>query len=295
MTDNELDSYISKLVDYAKDKKQITWDELNELLAPEVIKDTEKMSKIYNALQEHSILFVEDDGLDEDDMLDDETEVEDDDVKDIESDRKRMVYNDKTSTSDDPIKLYLREIGKEHLLTAEQEVELSKKMEDGENIIKDVIKHSGMMIPEFYAVAQKAFSRIDPHEPGKARKEINEEMAERRRLRSFYSEILKQVLPDMKQYMQLKKQLYETDASRNIFDDEELIALRNKILPDLQKMDIQSEEIEKFSGKFIDATKKIAEYRHRQERKAKELRITDYSDLRSLGRKLAIKSECVHL
>ena len=295
MTDNELDSYISKLVDYAKDKKQITWDELNELLAPEVIKDTEKMSKIYNALQEHSILFVEDDGLDEDDMLDDETEVEDDDVKDIESDRKRMVYNDKTSTSDDPIKLYLREIGKEHLLTAEQEVELSKKMEDGENIIKDVIKHSGMMIPEFYAVAQKAFSRIDPHEPGKARKEINEEMAERRRLRSFYSEILKQVLPDMKQYMQLKKQLYETDASRNIFDDEELIALRNKILPDLQKMDIQSEEIEKFSGKFIDATKKIAEYRHRQERKAKELRITDYSDLRSLGRKLAIKSECVKL
>jgi RNA polymerase primary sigma factor len=62
----------------------------------------------------------------------------------------------------------------------------------------------------------------------------------------------------MKKYMQLKKQLYETDASRKIFDDEELIALRNKILPDLQKMDIQSEEIEKFSGKFIDATKKIA-------------------------------------
>ena len=175
MTENELDSSIAKIVDYAKDKKQITWDELNELLDSDTIKDVEKMSKIYNALQEHSILFVEDDGLDEDDMLDDETEVEDDDVKDIESDRKRMVYNDKTSTSDDPIKLYLREIGKEHLLTAEQEVELSKEMEDGENIIKDVIKHSGMMIPEFYAVAQKAFSRIDIHEAGKPRKEINEE------------------------------------------------------------------------------------------------------------------------
>ena len=298
MTENELDSSIAKIVDYAKDKKQITWDELNELLDSDTIKDVEKMSKIYNALQEHSILFVEDDGLpeeDEEELLMDDEDDSDDGLKEVESERKRLVYSDKNSTGDDPIKLYLREIGKEHLLTAEQEVELSKKMEDGENIIKDVIKHSGMMIPEFYAVAQKAFSRIDPHEPGKARKEINEEMAERRRLRSFYSEILKQVLPDMKQYMQLKKQLYETDASRNIFDDEELIALRNKILPDLQKMDIQSEEIEKFSGKFIDATKKIAEYRHRQERKAKELRITDYSDLRSLGRKLAIKSECVKL
>ena len=297
MTDNELDSSIAKIVDYAKDKKQITWEELNELLDSDTIKDAEKMSKIYNALQEHSILFVEDDGLDdedEEDLLMDDDDDSDDGLKEVESDRKRLVYSDKNSTGDDPIKLYLREIGKEHLLTAEQEVELSKKMEDGENIIKDVIKHSGMMIPEFYAVAQKAFSRIDPHD-GKPRKEINEEMAERRRLRSFYSDILKQVLPDMKQYMQLKKQLYETDSSRNIFDDEELISLRNKILPELQKMDIQSEEIEKFSGKFIDATKKIAEYKHRQERKAKELRITDYSDLRSLGRKLAIKSECVKL
>ncbi|MBQ3025546.1 MAG: RNA polymerase sigma factor RpoD [Spirochaetaceae bacterium] len=297
MTDNELDSSVSKLVDYAKDKKQITWDELNELLSPDIIKDTEKMSKIYNALQEHSILYVEDDGLgdaEDDDMLVDD-DADDDAVKEVESDRKRLVYNDKNSTGDDPIKLYLREIGKEHLLTAEQEVELSKKMEDGENIIKDVIKHSGMMIPEFYAVAQKAFSRIDLHEAGKPRKEINEEMAERRRLRAFYSDILKQVLSDMKQYMQLKKQLYETDSSRNIFEDESLLQLRSKILPELQKIDIQSEEIEKFSDKFIDATKKIAEYKHRQERKAKELRITDYSDLRSLGRKIAIKSECVKL
>ena len=50
--------------------------------------------------------------------------------------------NDKDSSIDDPIRLYLREIGKENLLTAEQEVTLSKQMEDGENIIKDVIKHS---------------------------------------------------------------------------------------------------------------------------------------------------------
>ena len=67
MTENELDSSIAKIVDYAKDKKQITWDELNELLDSDTIKDVEKMSKIYNALQEHSILFVEDDGLPEED------------------------------------------------------------------------------------------------------------------------------------------------------------------------------------------------------------------------------------
>ena len=49
MTENELDSSIAKIVDYAKDKKQITWDELNELLDSDTIKDVEKMSKLPRA------------------------------------------------------------------------------------------------------------------------------------------------------------------------------------------------------------------------------------------------------
>jgi len=52
--------------------------------------------------------------------------------------------------------------------------------------------------------------------------------------------------------------------------------LRKKIVPQLQKADIQSEEIERFSDRFIDATFRIREYRHRQERKAKDLRISEY-------------------
>jgi len=186
--------------------------------------------------------------------------------------KKKLVNSDKDSSNvDDPIRLYLKDIGKEHLLTAEQEVELSKKMEAGENIIKNVIRNSGMIIPEFYAIAQRAFTKIDPHESGKPRKEINEEMAEKRRLKTHYSEALKQILPEIKQYIALKKHLFEKDQNSNLFEDETLMELRNKILPVLQGVDIQSEEIEHFSDKFIEATKKIKEYRHRQEKKEKEL------------------------
>ena len=43
-----------------------------------------------------------------------------------------ILGSDKSDSSvDDPIRLYLREIGRESLLNAEQEVELSKKMEEG--------------------------------------------------------------------------------------------------------------------------------------------------------------------
>lgn len=296
MMDQELDPAIAKLIEYGKVKKQITWDELNDHLPQEIIKDTEKMDAILSVLQRNKIQFIEEDLFHDDDEDSDDASVDAKQQKKVKEDtRKRLVYNEKNSNGDDPIKLYLREIGKENLLSAEQEVELSKKMEDGENIIKGVIKNSGMMIPEFYLVAQKAFSRIDMHEAGKPRKEINEEMAEKRRLRTYYSEVLKSILPEMKQYMQLKKQLYEADPTKNIFEDEGLLDFRKIILPALQAMDIQSEEIERFSDKFIDATKRISEYRHRQERKAKELRIADYGDLRTLGKKVAIKSERVKL
>ncbi len=283
MTDLALDPAVVKLLEYAKEKKVLSWDEVNDLL-PDTIVNTEKMDQVLVLLEQNHIQLLEEDSSSEDDSREETKKAE-------ETDRKRLVYSDKDSSVDDPIRLYLREIGKENLLTAEQEVELSKKMEDGENIIKGVIKHSGMIIPEFYAIAQKAFSKIDPHESNKPRKELNEEMAEKRRLKQLYGEILKAVLPDMKLYMALKKRLYERDQVANIMEDPELMEIRNRMLPILQDSEVQSEEIDKFSEKFIEATRKIREYKRRQEKKEKELRLSDYGELRNLGKRLAIARE----
>src|SRR5574344_1278492 len=77
----------------------------------------------------------------------------------------------------------------------------------------------------------------------------------------------------------------------NVFKDPKLIEYRNKIIPELQQINIQPEEIDKFSNKFLDATEKIDEYHHKQEKRMKELRITDTAGLRSIGRRLATHSE----
>ncbi|MCR4627955.1 MAG: RNA polymerase sigma factor RpoD [Treponema sp.] len=297
----ELEPEIVKLLSYIKDKKLVSWDELVDILGQDYVA-SQKMETAMKLLEENSVKVImgEDDDDMTDDDLDDEETVDSEDAEEIEkvsesSDKHRLVNSDKDSSVDDPIRLYLREIGKENLLTAEQEVMLSKQMEAGENIIKDVIKNSGALIPEFFAVAQKAFTRIDPHEPGRQRKEINELMAEKRRLKSFYSEYLKPLLPEMKQYMALKKQLFESEQSSKIFENPELKALHDKIQPELQKIDIQSEEIEFISGKFIDATAKISDFRHKQERKMRELRISSPSELRSLGRRISIKFEAAKI
>ena len=302
---------IEKLLEYAKSKSTITWDDIISYLGQEFVNSDDLMEPVLDLLKdigrepiETDIIEQEvDDGIEDDLILetDDDLVTDDDDetISEIEkaekASRNKLVNNDKDSSIDDPIRLYLREIGKENLLTAEQEVELSKTMEQGNNIIKNVIINSGIMIPEFYTVAQKAFSRIDIHEPGKTRKEINEEMADKRRLKSAYGEHIKPVLSEMKQYMQLKRQLFETNQSNSIFENEQLIELRDKILPELKKIDIQTEELDKFTQKYREATIKIEEYYQKQEKKMKELRVSSPSELRSLGRKISIKSQVVFL
>jgi len=308
---------IEKLLNLAKNKPFITWDEATDVLGQDFVNSSE-MESVLKLLNEHNIQLIETDiiGTDDDSPVDDVVEDDEDDiileqdddepssnneVEEIENAEKmaasksKLVNSDKDSSVDDPIRLYLREIGKENLLTAEQEVELSKTMEEGNNIIKDVIKNSGIMLPEFYAIAQKAFTRIDIHESGKTRKELNEEMADKRRLKSFYGEHIKPVLPELKQYMALKKQLFESEQSSSIFDNPQLIEYKKKILPELQKVNIQTEELDKFTQKYRDATLKIEEYHQKQEKKMKELRISNPSELRSLGRKISIKSQAVKL
>jgi len=325
MEETSINPAVQKLLDFAKDKPFVTWDEATDILGQDFVSSPE-MENILKLLNEKNIQLVEPDltvdaeddmpdmpqddevgSDDEDDIIleqDDDEDVENtnDEIKDIEnfeknldSSKTRLVNSDKDSSVDDPIRLYLREIGKENLLTAEQEVELSKQMEDGNNIIKDVIKGSGIMIPEFFTIAQKAFTRIDLHEPGKTRKELNEEMADKRRLKSAYGEHIKPVLPEMKQYIALKKQLFEAEQSSAIFENEQLVALRKKIIPELQKIDIQTEELDKFTQKYREATLKIEEYHQKQEKKMKELRISNPSELRRLGKKISIRSQAVKL
>ncbi len=305
--DQEINPFIQKILDYSKGKTVITYDEITALagqdfinspdmeqalqfLAKENVEVIESGLSLDDDEDDEDISVEDDEDVDGDDGLDDESMVDDSELSD-KDEKIHLVNGDKDSSIDDPIRLYLREIGKENLLTAEQEVILSKKMEDGNNIIKDVVLKSGIMIPEFFGIAVKAFTRIDQHEPGKARKEINEEMAEKRRLKSCYGEYIKPVLQEMKQYMAIKENLYKTEQSSRIFNNPQLVALREKIQPQLMKIEIQTEELDRFTMKFRDAKNKIEEFRQKQEKKMKELRISNAIELRSLGRRISIRSE----
>ncbi len=283
MTELQTDPAVLKLVEYAKAKKSISYDEVNDFL-PESIVNSDKIEEVISILEKHKISL-------EDEVINIEEEVIEEEIEEEEKQKynKKLLSNEKDTTIDDPIRLYLREIGKESLLTAEQEVELSKQMEDGENIIKRVIKGSGMIIPEIYNLIQKTFSKIDPKEMDISKKEISEILAERRRLNQNYREQLKGVIPLIKQYIEQKKKIVSIGG--DVLTDEYLQKKRKIILDHIKKIEIHPEEIIRFSDKFTNATKKIKKYKKEQERIERRLGVYSMRELRNLGRGLAIAEQ----
>jgi RNA polymerase primary sigma factor len=278
MTDLQNEPAILKLIDYAKNKKRISYEEVSDFL-PDSIVNTEKIEEVISILAKHNV------SLEEDTIPEDAEE----EVEEKPGKKKKVMLSEKDNLVDDPIRLYLREIGKENLLTAEQEVELSKKMEEGENIIKEVIKSSGMLIPEMYQLAQRAFSKRDPREMNLSKKEISEFLAERRRLSQCYRESLRDNITDLKQYFEAKNKVIARGA--DIFSDSELNTKRSGLMRKLQSIEIHQEEILHFSDKFINAAKKIDRYRKEQERIEKRLRVSNLRELRTLGRGLAMTEQ----
>ena len=278
MNDLELDPAIAKLLEYAKTKKSISFDELSDFL-PEHVLNSDKIDGILALLEANDIRLEEED-----------IQVDDEPPKEEGSDKKRLVYNDKESSVDDPIRLYLREIGKENLLTAEQEVELSKSMEEGENIIKGIIKRSGVLIPEFYQIAIKA-TRREAKDSSLQRKENTEKIAERRRLNQFYRDVIRDCLVGLKEYVEHKKHILARGG--DIFSDKELAAEREVLLVRLKEAEIHPEEINSFSEKFIVSAKKIRKYRKEQEKIERILHIASMRELRTLGRNLTVKEKRV--
>ncbi|MDR2865442.1 MAG: RNA polymerase sigma factor RpoD [Spirochaetaceae bacterium] len=281
-SDIENDPAVLKLLEDGREKKTLSYDELSDYL-PEYIANSEKIEIVLALLEKNHIALVEEDNLSDEEAI---APVK---RKKSSSDKKRLVYNEKESTIDDPVRLYLREIGRENLLSAEQEVELSKKMEKGENIIKNVIKKSGMIITEFYHIAQRAFSKKDPKDLSLSKKELSEYMTERRRLIHFYRESLRLIGVDIRNYIDIKRKLI-TKGLR-FSEDKELQNLRKKILEVIASSEIHPDEIISFSERFVQAAKKIKRLRRDKERIEKRLNVSSKQELSTLGRHLTIKEE----
>ena len=95
------------------------------------------------------------------------------------------------TSQDDPIRLYLKEIGNEKLLTGEQEVELAKQMEKGAMIVNSVIRESGILISFFTSVIKQINTKIDEEsEDALSPEDIKEFLSVQKRYNLNYKDAL---------------------------------------------------------------------------------------------------------
>ena len=131
----ELQSRIRELIKLAKEQGYLTFDDLNEAL-PEGITDADELDLILTRLRRLEIDIIEGSEVDryKDGKKDTEEELE-------EEERTET----KVDILDDPVRMYLRQMGQVPLLTREQEVEISKRIEEAEDMVLKHINRFGFI------------------------------------------------------------------------------------------------------------------------------------------------------
>ncbi|MBI3191053.1 MAG: RNA polymerase subunit sigma, partial [Pedosphaera parvula] len=137
----DLTEKIKELVRLAQEQGYLTYSDINDAL-PDSVVTPEDLDEIYIKLRNLEVEIV------------DQAEV--DRVKqpepEEEEDKSRL------DILDDPVRMYLKQMGQVPLLTREQEVEISKRIEDAENEVKRIIYSFWFAGKEHIALAEKLIS-----------------------------------------------------------------------------------------------------------------------------------------
>jgi RNA polymerase primary sigma factor len=141
----ELQSRIRELIKLAKEQGYLTFDDLNEAL-PEGITDADELDLILTRLRRLEIDIIEASEVDryKDGKKDTDEESE-------EEDRTEA----KVDILDDPVRMYLKQMGQVPLLTREQEVEISKRIEEAEDMVLKYINRFGFIAQAHLDLATK--------------------------------------------------------------------------------------------------------------------------------------------
>ncbi|HEX4342413.1 MAG TPA: RNA polymerase sigma factor RpoD [Verrucomicrobiae bacterium] len=139
-SDAEIAGKIKELVRLAQEQGYLTYNDIGEAFPDTTSAD--QLDEIYIKLRSLEVDIV--DQAEVDSIKKAEVEEEDD--------KSRL------DILDDPVRMYLKQMGQVPLLTREQEVEISKRIEDAEAEIKKVIYNLGFAAKEHIALAEKLLS-----------------------------------------------------------------------------------------------------------------------------------------
>jgi RNA polymerase primary sigma factor len=120
---------VKKMIAEAREKGYITYDQLNQVLPPEQV-SSEQIEDVMSMLSEMGINIIEDEEAEEEEQKSTA-------VVDTSSANREVALGsgtaEKLDRTDDPVRMYLREMGSVELLSREGEIAIAKRIEAGRN------------------------------------------------------------------------------------------------------------------------------------------------------------------
>jgi RNA polymerase primary sigma factor len=141
---------VRELLKLAKEQGYITFEDLDEHL-PEGLNDPETIDSILSQLRAVEVDIID---ASEVDRVK-EVKKDDEDDKDKDRDDKEEKADGRLDILDDPVRMYLKQMGQVPLLSREQEVEISKRIEEAEIRMQDELYRFGFIAHAHMDMAQR--------------------------------------------------------------------------------------------------------------------------------------------
>ena len=129
-------------MDTGKEKGYVLYDEVNELLTEDYA-GPRQLDDLLTELDSAGVEILEEPKIEFDKKLEEGEEFGDQELA--------QDFSDKTN---DPVRMYLREMGTVPLLTREGEIELAKRIERGQAAVRKALSRSPLVIRDILALAE---------------------------------------------------------------------------------------------------------------------------------------------
>ena len=247
------DEKIKKLLEKGNENKYLTYKEINSAIDNV---DADVIDILFQLLNARNIATVED--KKEFDNITKEHSKSD-------SSDKFIHVEEKVGNNDDPIRLYLKEIGKVNLLTHDDEVEFSKKIEAGESEIEGIVLNTHLVVGEVLTTIKNVHSgRVSIHEILEPPRIYNVSTHEKRKLERKYKSFEKEYVVLAEKYLSLDKRIKKITTKKTIQNlTKEQDEIKDSIVKLLYKVRLNRMEIDRIAEKlkfYLHRINQIEEY-----------------------------------